>query len=186
MKRFVCLVCSVFLLVGCSGVKAELDRVMALRAKILASQGVSFDVGITADYGDKSYTFSMNCKGDPQGNLSFTVTEPNTIAGITGTVAAKEGKLTFGDSALAFELMADGQVSPVSGPWLLHKALSSGYLTSCTMEDGLFRVAIDDSYADDALHLDIWLNSEDQPVRGEILWQGRRIVSMDIKNFAFL
>ena len=83
-------------------------------------------------------------------------------------------------------MLADGQVSPVSGPWILMKTLRSGYLTSCGMEAGCIRVAIDDSYADDALHLDIWLDEKDLPKRGEILWKGRRILSLDIENFVFL
>jgi hypothetical protein len=54
------------------------------------------------------------------------------------------------------------------------------------MEAGCIRVAIDDSYGEDALHLDIWLDENDLPKRGEILWKGRRILSLDIENFVFL
>ena len=77
-------------------------------------------------------------------------------------------------------------VSPVSGPWLLMKTLRSGYLTSCGVEDGCLRIAIDDSYEDDALHLDVWLDESDCPKRGEILWKGRRILTVEIENFVFL
>lgn len=184
MKRIAILLC-VLLLTGCSGRNQEIDRAMNLRAKLLAN-AVSFDAGITADYGDKTYTFSMHCKADSQGNLTFTVTEPELISGITGTVSASGGKLTFDDVALAFDLMADGQFSPASGPWLLMKTLRSGYLTSCTQEADTYRVSIDDSYNDDALHLDIWLGSADVPVRGEIIWQGRRLLTIDVKNFTFV
>ena len=174
------------MLTGCSGVREELDRAMTLRAKLLAAQGVSFDTVITADYGDKTYTFSASCVTDGQGKLSFTVQEPQAIAGITGTVSQTGGKLTFDDKALAFDVLADGLVSPVSGPWLLMKTLRSGYLTSCGIQGEYLRLTIDDSYADDALHLDIWLDSNDVPVRGEILWQGRRILSLEVKNFQIL
>ena len=186
MKRIAAILCLVLMLTGCSGAGAELDRAMTLRAKLLAAQGVSFDSVITADYGDKTYTFSASCKIDGQGNLSFTVQEPKSIAGITGTVSQTGGKLTFDDKALAFDVLADGLVSPVSGPWLLMKTLRSGYLTSCGVQGDYLRLAIDDSYADDALHLDIWLDGGDIPVRGEILWQGRRILSLEVKNFQIL
>ena len=185
MKRIVSIFCLLVLLAGCTGKEAELDRAMSLRAKLLA-QGVSFDADITADYGDKTYTFSMNCQSDTQGNLTFSVTSPTTITGVTGTVSATGGKLTFDEQALAFDMMADDQLSPVSGPWILMQTLRSGYLTSCTLENDLLRVAIDDSYADDALHLDIWLNESDLPVRGEILWEGRRLLSITVKNFTFV
>jgi len=87
---------------------------------------------------------------------------------------------------VAFDLLADGQLSPVSAPWIFMKALHSGYLTSCGKEGDLLRLAVDDSYADDALHLDIWLGSDDLPIRAEILWQGRRLLSMDVTNFTFV
>ncbi|MBQ8769110.1 MAG: hypothetical protein IJZ15_05655 [Oscillospiraceae bacterium] len=185
MKRIAILLCIVLLFTGCSGRDQEMDRAMNLRAKLL-SKAVSFDAQITADYGDKTYSFTMNCKADTQGNLTFTVIEPELISGITGTVSATGGKLKFDDVALAFDLMADEQFSPVSGPWLLMKTLRSGYLTSCTEEGDAFRVSIDDSYNDDALHMDIWLSGEDVPIRGEIMWQGRRLLTIGVKNFTFL
>lgn len=185
MKRTVCLMLLLVLLTGCAGKQGELDRAMALRSRLL-SQSVAFDAKITADYGDRTYGFAMACEADAQGNLKFTVTEPEAISGIQGSVSATGGKLTFDGEALAFGLLADGQLAPVSAPWLLLNTLRSGYLTSCTVEGGNLRLAIDDSYADDALHLDIWLDAGDQPVRGEALWRGRRILTVAVENFRFI
>lgn len=185
MKRVIAIFLLAVLLTGCAG-GGDMDRAMAFRAKLLAGQGVSFDTKITADYGDKFYTFAVHCETDAQGNLTFAVREPETIAGITGSVTQGNGKLTFDGNALAFDTMADGQLSPVSGPWVLMKSLRSGYLTSCAEEGENLRLAVDDSYADDALHLDVWLDAADLPIRGEIFWQGRRILSMDIENFTIL
>ena len=185
MKRIFALLCVLLLLTGCSGNNQNMDRAMNLRSKLLA-KSVSFDAQITADYGDKTYGFTMNCQADAQGNLTFKVIEPELISGITGTVSATGGKLTFDDIALAFDLMADEQFSPVSGPWLLLKTLRSGYLTSCNEEGEMFRISIDDSYNEDALHLDIWLDGEDAPVRGEIMWKGRRLLTIAVKNFTFV
>lgn len=183
MKRIAALLMIAVILCGCTGKRAEMDRAMTLRANLLACQSVSFDTAITADYGDEIYSFGMNCQADNQGNLTFAVTEPETIAGITGTIASGEGKLTFDDVALDFPLMADDQITPISGPWIFLKTLLGGYLTACTVEEDLLRLTIDDSYEDDALQLEIWLNNSDAPVRAEILYDGRRIVTMDITNF---
>lgn len=186
MKRLIAVLCICFLLTGCTGHDQELERAMSLRAKLLSQEGVTFDATVTADYGDKTYTFSMNCKTDNQGNLAFTVTSPEPISGITGLISAGGGKLTFDDTALSFELMADDQLSPVSGPWILIHTLRSGYLTSCALENERVRVAIDDSYEEDALHLDIWLDENDFPAHADILWDGRRLLSIAVTNFAFL
>ena len=185
MKRILPLLLTVLLLCGCNGADDEMDRAMTLRSKMLA-RGVSFETVITADYGDKLHSFSVSCVADEQGNLTFTVLQPEVIAGITGKITAAGGKLTFDDAALSFPLLADGQLTPVAAPWVLIRTLHSGYLTSCGGDGEYLRLAIDDSYEEDALHLDIWLGSEDLPVRGEVLWQGRRILSLEIKNFTFL
>lgn len=185
MKKGLVLACILVLLTGCAGKDAELDRAMALRAKLLAS-GCSFDAAITADYGDEIYTFSVTCEGDSQGALGFRVTAPESIAEITGIIDEDGGNLTFDDTALAFPLLADGQLSPASAPWILLKTLRGGYLTAAGMEEDLLRLTIDDSYEEDALQLDIWLNDADQPIRADILYDGRRILAMEVSNFQLL
>lgn len=183
MKKLASLMLALVILTGCTGKRDELDRAMALRADLLGCESCSFDVSLTADYGDAVHTFAMSCQGDNRGKVTFTVTEPETIAGIQGTVSAGEGALTFDGVALEFPLLADGQVTPVSAPWIFLKTLMGGYLTACGREEELLRLTIDDSYDDDALQMEIWLNEENIPVRGEILYDGRRIVTMDIENF---
>jgi hypothetical protein len=167
---------------GCGGENPELKRAMDLRAKLLTSS-VSFDAEITADYGSEIHTFSVYCEGDTQGNLGFRVTAPETIADITGRIEAGEGKLTYRDTVLAFPLLAEDQLSPVSSPWIFYKTLRGGYLTSAGTEDDLIRLTIDDSYEEDALTVDIWLDKTDTPIRAEILYDGRRILTLAIKNF---
>ena len=185
MKRIAILLLVMVLLGGCAADSGQMDRAMALRGKIQQKE-VTFEAAITADYGDKIHTFAMECHGDTQGNMKFTVKEPESIAGISGTVSKGSGKLTFDDKILAFDILADDLISPVSGPWVLLETLRSGYLTSCSQEGELLRVAIDDSYEENALHLEVWLDSGDIPQRCEIYWQGRRLLSMDVKNFTFL
>ena len=156
---------------------------MGLRADLLGCSQCTFDAVITADYGDELHTFAMNCTGSGSGDLSFTVTAPETIAGITGKFEGKKGMLTFDGFALEFPRLTDDQITPVSGPWILLRTLVGGYLTSCGPDGDNLRVTINDSYEDDALTLDVWLNAENAPIRAEILYDGRRIVTMDIENF---
>ena len=185
MKRIAVLLLVIVMLCGCSGGTEQMDRAMALRGKIQQKE-VTFDAVVTADYGDKVHTFSMNCHADTLGNVKFKVTEPENIAGISGTISKGSGKLSFDDQVLAFDILADELISPVSGPWVLIETLRSGFLTSCSTEGELLRVAIDDSYAEKALHLEVWLDSNDAPQQCEIYWQGRRLLSIDVKNFAFV
>lgn len=176
----------VILLSGCSKPSDEVEVGMHLRSNLLQAQETSFKADITADYGDKIHIFSMECRSDVKGDLMFTVLEPESISGITGKLTGEGGILTFDDTALHFELLADEQLSPISAPWVLMKTLRSGYLTSACTEDGRIRLSIDDSYESDPLRLDIWLNPENLPAQADILYDGRRILSVVVADFEIL
>ena len=186
MKKLAALMIALVIFSGCTGKRAEMDRIMTLRAKLLGSEGCTFTAQITADYGDMLHEFTLFCEGNNDGNLGFRVEKPDTIAVITGRFLGNEGFLTFDDVALSFPLLADDQITPVSGPWILLKTMLGGYLTACTMEEELLHLTIHDSYEEDALQMEIWLNPEDQPIQAEIIYDGRRIVTMKIENFQIL
>ena len=41
---------------------------------------------------------------------------------------------------------------------------------------------MDDSYEENALNLDVWLDSEDIPQRADICYAGKRILSLNLEN----
>ena len=178
-------VCLVFILTGCADKNAPINNALKLRNEMESSNGCAFHTTVTADYGKKVYVFSMDCQTDKEGNLTFTVTMPDTIAGITGKISSAGGALTFDDQVLAFQTMADGLVTPVTAPWILVKTLKSGYLKGCAETDAGFEISADDSYADNALHVQIVVK-ENFPCSGEIFWNGRRVVTMTVEDFRYL
>lgn len=183
MRRIFAAAGLALLLCGCGRGNSAMDRALTLRETILRSESCQFAAAVTADYGDKLYTFRMNCQADNTGTLSFTVEEPESISGISGSVSGSGGTLNFDDTLLSFPTMADGQISPVTAPWVLLKALREGYISSAGQEGQGDCLSIDDSYREDALHLDVWTDSQGMPVRGEILYGGRRILSLDVTDF---
>ena len=187
MKKVLSFLLATLLLSGCKMENRELDRMMTFRASLLSGMGCTFSANITADYQEEQYQFTLDCRCNEQGNLHFTVTQPESISGISGVISGEGGKLTFdNDTALAFETLADGQITPVTAPWLLIKTLRGGYVTSCGSEENMMRVSIDDSYREDALRLDVWFNDDDTPSHAEILWADRRILSLEVANFEIL
>ncbi|MDO5546792.1 MAG: hypothetical protein Q4F81_13420 [Eubacteriales bacterium] len=182
MKKLLPLLLAVVLMTGCSQTPKEVERALSLRSKLLQANSCTFDAEITADYGETLHVFRMNCTADPQGGVTFQVTAPESIAGITGQVSKQGGALTFDDTALYFDLLADEQLSPVSAPWVLIKALRGGFITSAGMEDDELRFSVNDSYEDDALNLDVWLDSGDIPQRADICYAGKRILSLKLEN----
>ena len=178
-------VCLVILLTGCADPSAPIDMALKLRNEIENSNGCAFQTTITADYGETVYTFSMDCQTDSEGNLGFTVSKPESIAGISGRISSEGGALSFEDRVLAFQTMADGLVTPVTAPWIFIKTLKSGYIKGCAATNNGFEISADDSYADGALHLQLVID-ENVPVSCEIYWNGRRTLTMTVENFRYL
>ena len=185
MKQLFALLLSGIFLAGCSA-ETEIEQALAFRSRLLSGGGCSFTALVTADYGDELQEFTMECQGDANGAITFEVTQPEAISGITGNLSATGGALTFDDTALHFELMAGGTLSPVSAPWIFLRTLRSGYIVPACWEGEMLHLSIDDSYADDALRLDIWLDGEGHPVRVEILQEGMGILTLRIENFQIL
>lgn len=186
IRRLVPFILVLVLLSGCGGKESDsVGEAMAFRTKLLSAKGCAFTGEITADYGDRNYSFTVECEGDQDGNLRFSVTAPETIAGISGQVEAQGGKLTFDDTALDFGLLADGQVSPVTCPYFMVDAWRRAYLSAAGQtEDGL-RITFDSSIDASPLSVDLWLR-EGVPAFCELAYAGRRILSMEIRNFRFL
>ena len=183
MKRLLLVFLVMLLLSGCTTKKNDVEPGLLLREEILSAKGCSFDTSIVADYGEKCYTFNMRCNSDTSGNVVFTVTSPASISNIAGTVSAEGGALTFDDQVLTFEMLADGQITPVSAPWLFMRALRSGYIRSCEEKDDMIHMVVDDSYAEKALQVDVYMQKDRTPVRADILWEGKRIIALSVENF---
>ena len=178
--------CFLFLLTGCSSSDSGIEHAQALRSRLRTGSGCSFVAHITADYTNALYNFSLSCQADQNGNITFTVLQPESITGITGTITGQGGKLTFDDKAVAFETIADGQITPVTAPWVLMMTLHGGYLNGCTTADDGYLLTIDDSYRDDSLRLNIHITKNYHPQWAEIFWKNRRVLTLTVENFIFL
>ena len=186
VKRLIGLCVIVFCLVGCSHESSALDRAMQLRSQLMAQEYCSFEAHIVADYGDVIYSFTLDCVGNATGDIRFAVTEPESISGINGKLSQQSGQITFDDVALSFPMLAEGLVTPISGPWVLYAALRGGNITSAGVDGDYTRLTVHDSYAEDSVMLEIWLTNDNIPTQADIYWENRRILTMQIRNFQFL
>ena len=186
MKRISIIILCFLLITGCSYIDVPMDTVISLRQQLLKSKGCNFTCEITADYGDTLYTFLLACSSDEYGNITFQVEAPDSIQGIQGRIDQDGGKLTFEDQVLAFPLLAEGYLSPVSAPWVMIKSLRGGYIESCGTDESGHRVTINDTYTDEAMQVDIWLDDDNNPFFCQIIWKGTRILSMSVVDFHYL
>lgn len=185
-KTAVLFLCVIIILCGCGKNNLAMDQAISFRQKLLSAKQCTFECGITADYGDTLHSFSVYCEFDDSGNMSFQVLEPESIAGITGNIRSQGGELTFDDNALAFPLLADGYISPISAPWIFMKALRSGYIDSSGENESGYLILLNDSYEESPLYIELYTDQDCVPQRADMMWQGRRILSLDVKTFACL
>ena len=181
MKRILPLF--IVFLLGCSGPEPAMEAALDLRSRCLASPAVRFRAEIRADYITGFEEFTLDCETSPDGAVAFRVASPEEIADICGTVRQDEGTVEFDGAVLAYPLMAQGRLSPLSGPWVVMKAIRSGCIIAAGQEGELTRITIDDSYADNALTVDVWLE-EGQVIQAEVAWEGLRCLVMTFDDFS--
>lgn len=173
------------LLCGCHGSKDSSEEGVTLRQSLLNGNGCAFSCVINADFGQTEYAFRLDCQADKEGTVHFRVIAPEEISKIEGSVDHQSGKLTFDDTVLSFPLLAQGEISPVCAPWLFYKALMGGYIRASGKDHDGLRLTIDDSFQGESLTLEIWLD-EGIPIWAEIVWQGRKLITLDISEFRIL
>ena len=173
-------------LVGCTGKTDHVSEGLTLRQKLLQSNGCAFDAVICANYSDCSYVFTLRCTVDQAGDLTFTVIDPESINGISGTVTSAGGDLRFDDTVLGFDPVAGDLISPVGAPWLFIKTLQGGYLHAVQKDPSGTVLIIDDTYRQNSVRAHILVSNDSAPVSCEFYWKGKRYLSMDVCNFIFM
>jgi len=187
MKRLLALFLTVTVLfTGCANSHDGMNEFISMRDKILKGNGCSFETSVATDYGDTVSTFGLTCKTDNLGDMTLTVTHPDSISGISCKISGGKGQLTFDNEAVAFEMIADGQITPISAPWLFVKALRGGYISSCSDSDTGATIRIDDSFGNVAFSVDVWVDEAFLPKAAEVIWNGKRIMSMEISSFTIM
>lgn len=170
-------------LTGCGGISREESPAEEFRNRI-RREPAGFSARITADYIASREVFSVDCRWDPAKKLSFSLTEPEELAGIKGSVAAPEETVLFENTVLALPPVAEGRILPAAGPYLLMKALAEGQLISSVQEGELLHLTLRESYEENAPEAEIWLR-EGIPVSAELSRSGKRHLSMELSRFSF-
>lgn len=180
MKKLLLPLILVLFFTGCG--PGNTPRGMSLRQRMNDSNGCAFTAEVRAYIGKEEYVFSMDCECGNSDTVTFTVTAPESLSGITGELSSGSGSLTFDGQALAFPMLAQGTMSPISSVWVLLHALRGGYLT----DEGKEGLTIDETYQGVPLRLSVTLDNEDMPTFTEIFQDGERILSLALTNFRFL
>lgn len=173
------------LLCGCGSRQniEPLQSAIDFRAELLNAASCSFSAQVTADYGDLVYEFSMDCAS--AGNTTeITVTQPDTISGITAQIANDTGTVTFDGMSLDFGTLAEGNIVPLAVPAVVTDSWKSAYIASAGVEDDAYRVRYERGYEDVQLLVDTWFSMEKNiPIYAEVCYNDSCILQMKLSDF---
>lgn len=183
MRVLIAIILSVTCLFGCASSDGGVSNALHLREQMSKGCGYTFAAAVTADYGDRLYSFTMDCTAKPDGTVEFVIAEPESISGIKGSVSQSGGKLWFEDTVLLFESLTSNQITPAIGPYLMVKAIQGGYIRSSFDKENLSEIKIDDSFRSEAYQVILTLDDNSLPTLCEIFSDNRRILMISVKNF---
>lgn len=162
-----------------------MQQALDFRTQLLNAEAVRFRADVTADYEDHVYTFSLDCSYS-DGAAAVTVSEPQTLAGITAEVSEDGTKIQFGDTAVDFGTLAGGRLAPMAAGYLLGKSWTGEYISAAGEENGRLRMTVLSGYGDDELTVDTWFSPDTGvPEYCEISYEGRKVLSAVLSDFSW-
>lgn len=173
-----------FLLSACSGKDSHLNSGIIFRTKLVQQNGCRFQAEITADNGSDVLQFCLNCDADGQGNINFVLTEPETLAGVSGTITENGGKITYDGMSVDFGLLLQDAVAPAAAPALLINSWISGYILWGGEEGEIYQLCCEQELEGHILEVESFFKNE-LPFYAEVCYNGSRILEIRINEFQF-
>lgn len=186
-----CALMMTLLLSSCGkGEAASDDLALSMRTQYLALTGCEASGTVTADYGDRIYTYTAAFAGTGLAGR-MEVTAPENIAGTA--VSWSEGATVLeyeGASLETGELSPDG-LSPVDGfPLILECCCRGAILESCREDlngTDTLRVGLQnpDLPADVNSRVDLWVKPDDfTMLRAEVSYAGQTVLTYEFERCA--
>ena len=183
-KSLVVLLLLPLLLCGCEKRRGVTQEALTFRTQLMQAGKCSFTADMKVDYGSRIYEFSVITSYTPD-ETKLTIQSPEEISGICATVTKNGTKLQFQETELEFGKLANGNISPVSAPWLLVQCWIGEYIASSGADADMERVTYLRGYAENEVTVDTWFSEKSVPVYAEFIYDGFRCLCVDIRDFSF-
>lgn len=118
---------------GGGGSEAE-ELALTIRGEYLAMTSCAAQAVVTADYGQRVYRYELSAAVNGEEAL-FTLTAPETVAGLTARIEEDEGWLEYDGAILETGELAPGGLTPMGAIPALLETARSGYLDTCVLEE---------------------------------------------------
>lgn len=178
------------LLAGCGGGEGDNDMILDLRSEVLSRAGCAGTMALTADYGQRVYTYAVDFAEDVDEGLTLTLTAPEAVAGITATVRAGQTALEYDGVRLETGPLNEEGLSPLDALPTFLTALESGYIAeTCSEQVGEsehLRICCRDPAREPGQGTEVllWFDKAQKTLqRGEIRSDGFAVIQCEFSAF---
>lgn len=187
----ICVLMMTLLLTACGGTgeNGPQEQALTIRGEYLAAKGCSARLNVTADYGQRVYTYTVDAALAEE-ELLLSVTAPEEVAGVTARLAGGGSWLEYDGAVLETGLLAVDGLTPLNAVPVLLEAARSGFMVSCAAELLGEREALRVAYRDPDIPVNqgrevtLWFDGQTHALlRGEILVDGYRVILCEFEQF---
>ena len=177
-------------LCGCVGEQADNDLTLELRSDFLAMEGCSGSMTVTADYGERVYTYEVDFTSNQKDGMALTITAPEEVAGITARIAQGDTVLEYDGLQLETGPLNPDGLSPLDALPAILTAVQSGYIAETTSERAGERETLrlccrdPEKQPGEGLETVLWFDKEQKTLlRGELRQDGASVLQCEFSSF---
>lgn len=189
----VCVLMMTLVLTACGGtVQADdlQEQMLAIRAAYLAADTFSAKLDVTADYGQRVYTYRVDVTVTG-GESVLTVTAPEEVAGITARVTDGQSQLEYDGATLETGPLSSDGLTPLEAVPALLECARTDFIDSCGAEQlgerDTIRILCRDPEmpAGQGREVTLWFDAVDfNLIQGEVAVDGYRVILCEFIEFA--
>ena len=119
---------------GAEGGNRAEQLALDIRGEYLEMGGCTASLELTADYGQRVYTYGIGLNYAREGETTLTITAPENIAGVTARILEGETALEYDGMRVETGPLDDSGMSPVDAVPVLMDYVQEGFIAECGME----------------------------------------------------
>ena len=169
---------------GCGDAAKPEDAVREMRTLYQNAESVSGVADITADYGQRVYTYTAAVEGTASAG-TLTVQAPENIAGTVIQWAEDATALTYEETTLETGTLSESSLSPADAIPAVLASCRAGALVECAWEeDGGVLYAALENPEDESVTVSCWFDAENYVLqRTELAEDGTTVLTLVFSDF---
>ena len=175
---------------GGAGISPAEQLALDIRGERLETAGCTAQLELTADYGQRVYTYGIDLSWQREGETVLTITAPENVAGITARILEGESALEYDGVRVETGPLDGSGMSPVDAVPVLLDYAEAGFIAACGMEtlNEAQALRVDcrepEAAAGEGRACSLWFDpSTHALLRGELSQDGFTVIQCEFSNF---